>query len=145
MESTNPLRSVTIRDRFVADHRRIDALLERLIDAFGANDSEEIGRLWSQLEPGLLGHLEAEEKYMLPAFANVAPEESAGLAREHEHFRLRLSELGAALDLHLVRLDTARAFADELRDHARKEDGLLYRWADTNLDPGGVPLAPPHG
>jgi hypothetical protein len=38
------------------------------------------------------------------------------------------------VDLHLVRLEAARHFVDELRAHARNEDRLLYRWADDQLD-----------
>lgn len=143
MESKHGLGSATIRERFAADHRRIDELLERLTDAFGANDSVEIDRLWSDFEPALLGHLDAEERYMLPEFARLAPEQSAALVSEHAHFRSRLSELGAAIELHLVRLDTARALADELRAHAKKEDGLLYQWADAHLSRGDrAALAP---
>jgi hypothetical protein len=44
-----------------------------------------------------------------------------------------LIELGAGVDLHAIRLDTARAFIDELRAHAKHEDRVLYSWADERV------------
>jgi hypothetical protein len=53
---------------------------------------------------------------------------------EHEEIRARLLELGTGVDLHIVKLDAARAFVDELRAHAEHEEKVLYHWADEHLD-----------
>ncbi len=134
METSSELSSPHLRDHFLADHRRLDALFERLLDAFEADDQIEIRRIWGLLEPALIAHLEAEEQHLLPAFGRVHEEAARELRSDHEAFRKRLAELGAALDIHIVRADAARAFIAALRDHARKEDGLLYAWADENVD-----------
>lgn len=124
--------AVTIRDRFTADHRRIEALLEKLLAAFEANDREDIQTLWTGFESSLLVHLEAEEKYLIPALLRARERDAHTILAEHRHIRGRLAELGTGIDLHIVRCDAARAFIEELRAHARRED-TLYQWADERL------------
>jgi hemerythrin-like domain-containing protein len=125
--------TTAIRDRFVADHRRLEKLLERLLAAFEVNDREDMARLWNGFDSGLLAHLEAEEAHLIPGLAGVRELEARELLDEHQRFRECLTELGVSLELHTIRLDSARAFMDELRAHAQKEDQLLYRWGDTHL------------
>lgn len=122
--------TTSIRDHFLADHERLQVLFERLLSAFEANDREDMSRLWTAFESGLLAHMEMEETYLIPTLQH---ESGRALLEEHGHFRTRLSELGVALDLHAIRLETARALVDELRAHARIEDELLYQWADERL------------
>jgi hemerythrin-like domain-containing protein len=123
-----------IRAQFLADHDRLEAVFERVLAAFEANDREEMGRLWTEFESGLLGHMETEEAHLIPALQRVSETSARVLVQEHRHIRTRLTELGVALDLHALRLDTARSFIDELRAHARSEDHLMYQWAEDRLD-----------
>lgn len=122
-----------IRDLFLADHRWLDDILERLVSAVEANDQPEVTKLWAQFEPRLLKHLEAEEAHLVPTLHAVSPRDASGILEEHRLIRRRISELGLGVELHTVRLETARAFADELRAHAQIEDGALYRWCDEHL------------
>ena len=134
MPTTEPAPSTTaIRDRFLADHHRLDALLSKLSAAFEANDPEDVAKLWTDFESGLLAHLEAEEATMIPALLRACARDARVIVQEHRHIRSRLAELGVAVDLHTIRLDTARDFIDELFAHAENEDRLLYRWADGHL------------
>lgn len=125
-----------IRDQFLADHVRLETLFEQLLAAFAANDREDMARLWTDFESGLLAHMQTEETYLIPALQRVSPTNARILIQEHRHIRSRLAELGVALDLHSLRLETARAFVDELRGHAKSEDRLLYQWADERLEHG---------
>jgi hemerythrin-like domain-containing protein len=122
-----------IRGRFLDDHDRLEALFKELLAAFEANDNESIARLWTEFESGLLAHMEAEEAHLIPCLQRVSPVSARILTQEHGHIRTRLAELGVVVDLHSVWLDTARAFIDELRAHAKTEDRLLYQWADERL------------
>ncbi len=126
--------TMPIRDRFLADHRRLETLLEQLLAAFEANDREVIAKLWTEFDSGLLAHLEAEETYLIPALFWICERDARVLVQEHRHIRTRLAELGVGIDLHVVRLSAARDFVDELRAHARTEDRLLYARL---LDPAG--------
>lgn len=125
--------SPNIREIFLSDHRRLDALFGQIIAAFEANDREDIGKLWAEFETGLTTHMEAEERTLIPALARVDPTEANGILTEHGRIRARLAELGPSVDLHVVRLDVARAFIDEIKAHAEREDRALYAWGDEHL------------
>ncbi len=134
MQPSSTGASDAIRQRFQDDHRRLEALLARLLAAFEANDREDMEKLWSEFADGLLAHLDAEETYLFPNLERVSKEETANLLADHNRFRERLTELGVVLDLHIARLDTVRAFIDELRGHAKKEDHTLYQLNDDLFD-----------
>jgi hemerythrin superfamily protein len=123
-----------IRDHFLADHRRLETLVEEVLAAFEANDRQEVARLWTEFELGLLAHLEAEEVHLIPGLLRVCERDARVIVQEHRHIRTRLTELGVTVDLHTIRLDSARDFIDELRAHSKNEDRLLYRWGDAHLD-----------
>jgi hypothetical protein len=74
-----------------------------------------------------------EEHWLLPAFAACDAPEVACLLREHEQIRQKLLELGIGVDLHLTRAETVSAFVELLRNHARREGALAYRWAQREL------------
>lgn len=124
----------SVRDRFLEDHQRLQRVLERLLAAFEANDRDEMALTWTDLDIGLRTHLDAEEALLLPALMRVAEDDARTILDEHEVIRNRLIELGVGVDLHIVRLDTARAFAVELAAHAHREEELLYTWGDEHLE-----------
>jgi hemerythrin-like domain-containing protein len=121
--------------RFVLnrDHARLDALFEQLTAAFNANATAELPQLWTAFESGLTSHLALEERDILPEFARLAPAEAAVLMREHAEIRKQLSQLGIALDLHLTRAEAVAELVRLLRSHAKREDALMYRWAQQQL------------
>jgi hemerythrin-like domain-containing protein len=123
-----------IRDRFMADHVRLELILEKLYAAFAADDREAMASQWAAFETGLLAHLEAEEADLLPALLRVSQRDVRILVQEHRHIRNRLAELGTMVELHTIRLESVRNFIDELRAHGQSEDRLLYKWAETHLD-----------
>jgi hypothetical protein len=122
-----------VRDRFLADHRRLEALLDHVVAAFAANDGAETSGLWLEFDSGLLTHLEAEETFLIPELFAVHERSAPVLVQEHRHIRARLTDLGSGVGSHSVRLDSLRSFVDELRAHAQTEDRLLYQWADAHL------------
>ena len=124
-----------MREHMMDDHARLNALIKRLVAAFEANDREDMAKLWTELDTGLNAHLDAEEKFMFPALAEREPEYVRTLAAEHASIRTALLDLGVRVDLHTIRLDAANAFLALLTDHARREDELLYRWADEHATP----------
>jgi uncharacterized tellurite resistance protein B-like protein len=137
MQAQSAVVAAPVRDRFLTDHERLEAVLEQVLAASGANDHEEMSRLWTEFHASLLRHLEAEERHLISALYRVCERDARVLVQEHRHIRTRLIELGAALDLHLVRLNSVRDFIDELRAQAKSEDRLLYQWADAHLDEPG--------
>ncbi len=116
-------------------HHVLDALYEKLLAAVTAEDRVEMRAIWRELESKLLSHFEAEERYILPTFARADRKEAVDLVVEHGKIRTLLLEMGVAIDLHYARLEPFQKFIAALREHANREDTLLYRWASTMLDP----------
>ena len=119
----------------VRSHEQLRDLVTRLLAAMQANARADVMTLWNELEHKLLGHMEAEERFVLPAFAHVDYGEAAELLRDHGLIRENLLELGIAVDLHYIRYKRSQDFIDLLLRHAEREERLLYRWADDRLSP----------
>jgi hypothetical protein len=122
-----------LRTLLSQDHARLDQLFDRLLAAFHADDREEAAVLWNAFETGLEAHMVLEEQRILPEFAKVDSAEAAQLAREHVAIRSSLAELGVAMDLHQTKAAAIDRLVGDLREHAKREDALMYRWASSNL------------
>jgi hemerythrin-like domain-containing protein len=115
-------------------HRHLEEAGKRLLDAVTADDRTEMLSQWRELEKQLLAHLEAEERYMLPAFARADQSEAVALVKQHGEIRERLLELGVAVELHRLRVPMLTEFVELLRHHADREERLMYTWAKALLD-----------
>jgi hemerythrin-like domain-containing protein len=100
---------------------------------FEADARNEVARLWTDFERGLLAHFELEEQCILPELAKEDAVEASELTREHARLRAKLGELGVGADLHLTRDEAVADFIARLRAHAAREDALMYRFAQTSL------------
>lgn len=138
--SPEGMKPIELKQRMLADHRRLESLFTRVMDAFDANAREDTQALWTELEYGLERHFRAEEKYLFPKFSQLDATETAGLQAEHALLRRQLQDLGVGVDLKLVKADVAKGFIDMLRAHASREDAVLYRWADESLGGDAKPL-----
>jgi hemerythrin superfamily protein len=112
------------------DHAELIELIRKLVAAFEANARDDMASSWTELEVRLTAHLDAEEKHLFPLLAEREPEYVRVLLAEHARFRRELLDLGVRVDLHTIRMEATNEFIDLLGDHARREDELLYRWAD---------------
>ena len=120
----------TMRDRLLTDHRRLELLFTHVLDAFDADAREDCQQYWAMLENGLERHFTAEERYIFPSFMKFDPAETRALREDHDIIRSKMAELGVGVELKLVRAELAHRFIEALRDHAAREDKLLYRWID---------------
>jgi hemerythrin-like domain-containing protein len=124
------------RELLSRDHQRLEGLFERLLAAFDAGDAATTQSLWSDLERGINAHFRFEEADLFPRFEAVSRPEVDALRAEHDAIRKSLARLGVEVDLHLVTPATARGLIDGLRAHAKREDALMYAWADSHVDEG---------
>jgi hypothetical protein len=125
-------------------HEYLRGLLGRVLTAMEADARTDVVERWNELDHNLLAHMEAEERFVLPVFAHVDQEEALALLREHGQLREQLLQLGIAVDLHCVRYDASREFAELLERHASREASLLYRWADQHLPPQTIERVKQH-
>jgi len=131
----------TLYAYMVRSHQQLRDQVTRLVAAMQANARADATTLWNELEHKLLNHMEAEERFVLPAFAHVDHGEATALLREHGLIREAVLELGTAVDLHCIRYESAQQFIDLLLRHAEREERVMYRWADDRLPPGLVQAA----
>jgi hemerythrin-like domain-containing protein len=122
-----------IRTHLLDDHVELEELFAGLLRAFECNDREQVSALWTAFDAGLTEHMDLEDAVLIPALYRRDARAARVLWEEHKHLRARLAELGAAVDLHTIRTETATWFIEELRAHARTEDRILYSWAEGNL------------
>jgi hemerythrin-like domain-containing protein len=124
----------TLRDVLLADHRRIDDMLTRIIVALEAVDPDRVTSEWAEFQRVLTTHLDAEDRYLIPALFASRPRDAQSLLQEHRHVRSRVVDLDNHIGKGTLNADTVRGFADELSAHVRRETGVLYEWADDELD-----------
>jgi hemerythrin superfamily protein len=124
---------VEVRDHLLADHERLEKLFQEVVSACEGDDRDEVAAMWTRFDRELLAHMEVEERFLIPWLLRANQRAAQSIMQEHRLIRSRLVELGACVDLHTIRLTTARAFIDELRAHAKHEDRVLYSWADEHV------------
>lgn len=141
MTITNFEQKTSLRQQLVAEHERFDRLFDELLAAFGADAQDDVRRLWNELDAGLSGHMDFEERVILPPFRLLHLREAEALLAEHERIRSLLTELGMGIDLHMIRAEVVNDFVELLRSHARREDALMYHWVEQDLDEASQKLA----
>ncbi len=117
------------------DHKGLTRLFTALVAAFQAGDRQDAARLFRQFEVRLENHLATEEELILPALAKIDPAEAATLLEEHGDMRAQVLAMAVDVDLHLARATAVEELVRKLEAHARREDALMYRWAETHLPP----------
>jgi hypothetical protein len=123
----------TIVETFLADHRRLEDSLTRVLIALEAVDPERAAAEWADFDREMTAHLDAEDVHLIPVLMAVRPRDAQSLLHEHRHLRRRVVELGGAARKGLVRSEALRGFVDELCAHARRETTTLYDWAEDAL------------
>jgi uncharacterized protein (TIGR02284 family) len=116
--------------RMMLDHEQLARRLLQLTDYVNANDLPLAREEWDDLEDALLRHMDAEEMFLLPAFARENPQEGSILLGEHKVIKQLVGDIGLALDLHTLRAGTVEELRTLLARHAQRESRDLYVWAD---------------
>jgi hemerythrin superfamily protein len=117
-----------------SDHQYLDKLFQSLIMRARTGEPGELRAAWSRFEQELGWHMQLEEAEMLPTFARAHPAEAEAIREEHRQIREQVTAMGLDLDLHCLRAERVEALVALLRDHARREEALLYPWSDDELE-----------
>jgi hemerythrin superfamily protein len=126
-------RLSSLESMLAGDHDRLDHLFQGILTRIQGGDFQLLEREWLTFQRALLEHLDAEEKYLIPALAQDRPAEARVLLDDHGQIRALLTELGIDLDLHCLRGDCVEAFVAALRGHATREENIFYPWVDRQL------------
>jgi len=126
-------RLSSLSGMLAGDHDRLDRTFQAILTRAYGGDWGQLETEWIAFQRELLGHLEAEEKHVIPALARDRPVAAETLLADHATIRTRLIELGIDLDLHCLRAERVAMFIEALRAHAKREEGMFYPWADGHL------------
>jgi len=129
----HPLGASKLRDHLLHDHVWLDSALNDLACAAEAAEPQELLRAWSELEAGLVRHLDAEERELFPLVAPFHAAAVDALRDEHQRIRKLVTELGLRAELHTLRKDAVDDLVEALRRHAEHEDRTLYHWVEEHL------------
>jgi hemerythrin-like domain-containing protein len=125
-----------LRESLVAEHALLEQALHELACAAEGADRTVLVQAFTDLERGLVKHLELEERELFPLvepFHHDGIEESR---RDHERIRRLLADLGVRADLHTLDKATVDELVEALRRHSEHEDRTLYHWVETNAPEG---------
>lgn len=114
-------------------HRRLETLFDELQQQARYADQRSLCECWSRFEAAVVAHIQLEEDQILPAFRLAMPDEARLIVRDHEEIRRFLVAVGVEVELHLLRLGTTGPLIDRVRAHARREEQLMYPWAERHL------------
>lgn len=127
-------RLSSLESMLAGDHDRLDRVFQTIVTRAYGGDFQQLETEWSAFQDALLGHLDAEERNLIPALAKDRPREAQTLLEDHRLIRIQLLQLGVDLDLHCLRAEKVDAFVDALRAHAHREENIFYPWVDRQLE-----------
>jgi hemerythrin HHE cation binding domain-containing protein len=117
------------------DHARLERAFDVILAGAERGDWDDLRRRWPAFERELTRHMDAEEIRIISGFGREHPREARTLLDDHARIRAQLTELGLELETGTVALlARAHGFMIDLREHAAREDAVLYPWAARGLD-----------
>jgi hemerythrin-like domain-containing protein len=122
-----------LRERLLHEHAWLEQALFDLACAAEGADPSELLHAWSELERGLLQHLDFEEREIFPLVVPFHAKAVDTLRDEHDRVRKLVTELGVRAELHTLRKDAIDDLVEALRRHAEHEDRTLYHWVEEHL------------
>ena len=113
-------------------HLECERLFDELLARVEAGDYGSCDAIWDRVAEALEAHMRFEEERILPLLEATPEGKKTGvrIRSEHAGFRGELSTFGVAVELHTLRLRSARELIARLRAHAAFENEALYPWAD---------------
>jgi hemerythrin-like domain-containing protein len=134
MSATADTAATTAPRALLAEHHvRLERACEDLLTDTYADDPRALCARWRGFADAVEQHMVAEEAAILPLYERAAPVDANEIRLEHARLRALLRRLDVEVDLHEVRVRTIRELIESLREHARREEKLMYPWAERQL------------
>lgn len=127
-------RTLGLRSAMLDEHLELEGIFGFLLRSCRANAREDAAAAWIELDERIQRHFKFEERVLFPRFAKVDPLKVERLLEVHAQVRRLVAQMGAEVDLHLLRLSNVDDFVELMRRHAHRENELLYRLAEQNLE-----------
>jgi len=129
----------TITDLMQTDHKRLDEICARFLEAIKAAKWPHASEAWAEFSHGLKRHIRIEEELLFPAFEEKTGMKDAGptfvMKMEHVDIKELLDQIAASTKAQNERgaSDTAYRLTNILTDHNMKEEHILYPESDSFL------------
>ena len=114
-------------------HARLEASGRHLLSTLQLEGSKGARTCLAKFRCELDAHLEAEERWILPAYGRIRPQAKEVICREHEQIRAMADRFARSLDRPPVDEAALHQLLELLNLHCRREEPELYRWAETAI------------
>lgn len=115
------------------DHERLEIGARHLLECVLFGRADVVERAFSRFGGEMLAHLEAEQKYILPAFAREQPETAELIEDDHKLIRALLVTTAEQIARRSTTPDIVRRLVSALHVNGEREIGELYPWAETGV------------
>jgi len=116
------------------DHARLERAFDAMLAGVERGDWDDLRLRWPAFGRELTRHMDAEEIRIISRFGREHPRDARSLLDDHARIRAHLTEVELELETGNVTVERARGFLIDLREHAAREDAVLYPWAARGLD-----------
>ena len=114
-------------------HARLEASGRHVLSTLHLEGRHGARTCFAQFKRELDAHLEAEEKWVLPAYGRIRPQAKEVICREHEQIRSVADRFARSLDTPPADEPALHQLLELLGLHCRREEPELYRWAETAI------------
>jgi hypothetical protein len=114
-------------------HARLEASGRHVLSTLHLEGPSGAKRSFVKFKRELDAHLEAEERWVLPAYGLIRPQAKEVICREHEQIRAMADRFARSLDTRRVDEPALCQLLELLGLHCRREEPELYRWAETAI------------
>jgi hypothetical protein len=114
-------------------HARLEASGRHVLSTLHLEGPNGARTSFAKFRRELDGHLEAEERWVLPAYGRIRPQAKEVICREHEQIRAMADRFARSLDQPPVDEVALHQLLELLNLHCRREEPELYRWAETAI------------
>lgn len=121
-----------LRALMAFDFELLRESFEEFIAALEVDEYKQAQEVWHGFAARLSRRLRLEEELLLPAYAEARPVDAQLLRNDDVLLRAKLVQLGARLQLSLLRAEHLRSFVKLMRQHSHRKDAL-YAWGEVHL------------
>lgn len=117
------------------DHERLEIGARHLLECVLFGRADVVERAFSRFCGEMLAHMEAERRFLLPAFEREKPQEAKLIHDDHALIRALLVTIAEQIARRATSPDTIRKLIEAVKTNGQRETGDLYPWAEHGVEP----------
>lgn len=117
------------------DHERLTISTRHFLECVLFGRSDIVEQAFRRVCNDILLHIEAEQKFILPAFEKEYPEAAQAIHDDHALIRALLVTIYDQISRRAIAPDVVRKLIEAVRQNGDRECQELYPWAETGVSP----------